>query len=77
MVGGYDPQTWESLNSVFVYNVVSATWRCDADIPGMRRSFFGCASDSDRTVVVAGGHEGEKNALRSALAYDVAKDEWL
>ena len=77
VVGGYDTQTWESLNSVFVYNVVSATWRRGADIPGVRRSFFGCASDSDRTVVVAGGHDDEKNALRSVVAYDVAKDEWL
>ena len=77
VVGGYDPQTWESLNSVIVYNVVLATWRRYADIPGVRRSFFGCATDSDRTVVLAGGHDDEKNALRFAVAYDVAKDEWL
>ena len=76
MVGGYDPQTWESLNLVFVYNVVSATWRRGTDIPGVR-SFFGCASDSDRTALVVGGHDDEKNALRSVLAYDVAKDKWL
>ena len=77
VVGGYDHQIWESLNSVFVYNVVSATWRRGADIPGVRPSFFGCASDSDRTVLIAGGHDDEKNALKSALTYDVAKDEWL
>ncbi|KAK6124904.1 hypothetical protein DH2020_041365 [Rehmannia glutinosa] len=41
-----------------------------------RRLFFACASDSDRTVFVAGGHDGEKCALKSAMAYDVARDEW-
>ena len=77
VIGGYDPETWKSLNAVFIYNVVSATWRRGANIPGVRRSFFGCVSDSDRMVLVAGGHDGDKNALRSSLAYDVAKDEWL
>ena len=77
VIGGYDPETWESSNAVFVYNVVSATWRRGADIPGVRRSFFGCSSDSDRMVLVAGGHDDDKNALRSALAYDVAEDDWL
>ncbi|XVF86568.1 hypothetical protein PTKIN_Ptkin18bG0052500 [Pterospermum kingtungense] len=46
-------------------------------MPGVRRSMFGCAFDDDRMVYVAGGHDDEKNALRSALAYDVAKDEWI
>ncbi|WJZ95029.1 hypothetical protein VitviT2T_013827 [Vitis vinifera] len=77
VIGGYDPETWESSNAVFVYNVVSAKWRRGADIPGVRRSFFGCSSDSNRMVLVAGGHDDDKNALRSALAYDVAEDDWL
>lgn len=47
-------------------------------MPGPRRSFFACAASPDgRTVYVAGGHDEEKNALRSALAYDVATDEWV
>ena len=41
-----------------------------ADMPGARRSGL------ERVVYVAGGHDGEKNALKSALVYDVAKDEW-
>ena len=46
-------------------------------MPGVRRSFFGCATSySGRMVYVAGGHDGEKKALRSALVYDVAKNEW-
>ncbi|KAJ9179123.1 hypothetical protein P3X46_010946 [Hevea brasiliensis] len=76
VLGGLDPVTWEVSPSVFVFNFVSATWRRGSDMPGVRRSFFGCASDSDRTVFVVGGHDGEKNALRSGLAYDVAKDDW-
>uniref|UniRef100_A0ACD5ZIK5 Uncharacterized protein n=1 Tax=Avena sativa TaxID=4498 RepID=A0ACD5ZIK5_AVESA len=39
------------------------------------RSFFGCAG-GDGDVVVAGGHDGFKNALRSAFAYDVSADAW-
>ncbi|KAL3511816.1 hypothetical protein ACH5RR_024533 [Cinchona calisaya] len=77
VMGGWNRVTWEVSNAVFVYSFVSGTWRRGADMPGCRRSFFACASDSDRTVFVAGGHDGEKNALRSAWAYDVAKGEWV
>ncbi|XP_062023384.1 F-box/kelch-repeat protein At1g15670-like [Rosa rugosa] len=77
VVGGLDPVTWASCKSVFVYNFMTATWRRGTDMPGGSRTFFGCASDSNRMVFVAGGHDGEKNALRSAMAYDVAKDEWI
>ncbi|KAL6996512.1 hypothetical protein U1Q18_006644 [Sarracenia purpurea var. burkii] len=77
VMGGWDPVTWEVSNEVFVYNFVSATWRRGADMPGGPRSLFACASDLDRTVLVAGGHDKEKNALRSAMVYDVAEDEWV
>lgn len=77
VMGGWDPYTWAVSKLVLIYNFVSASWRRGADMPGCRRSFFGCASDSDRTVYVAGGHNQEKNALRSVMAYDVAKDEWV
>ncbi|KAJ0075168.1 hypothetical protein Patl1_34402 [Pistacia atlantica] len=76
VIGGLDPVTWEVSGSVFVFDFLSATWRRGADMPGLQRSFFGCASDGDRTVYVAGGHDSEKNALRSAMAYDVERDEW-
>jgi len=46
-------------------------------MPGVKRSFFGCAADNDRTVLVAGGHDEDKNALNSALLYDVAEDKWV
>ncbi|OMO54187.1 Kelch repeat type 1 [Corchorus capsularis] len=76
VMGGLDPETYELKNAVYVYSFISATWRRGADMPGVRRIFFGCASDSDRTVYVAGGHDGEKNALKSAMAYDVAANVW-
>lgn len=39
------------------------------------RSFFACAV-VDRLVYVAGGHDNQKNALRSAEVYDPEADEW-
>ncbi|KAK4349953.1 hypothetical protein RND71_029266 [Anisodus tanguticus] len=77
VIGGCDPVNWRVMDSVFIYNFVSGSWRCGADMPGEQRLFFGCASDSERFVVVAGGHNDEKNALRSVLLYDVAKDDWV
>ena len=77
VMGGWDPETWKPSSSVFVYNFRSAKWRRGADMPGGPRTFFGCASDSEQTVYIAGGHDEEKNALRSAFAYDVARDEWV
>ncbi|XWS20342.1 hypothetical protein CRYUN_Cryun31cG0093200 [Craigia yunnanensis] len=77
VIGGLDPVTWEVSDSVFVFNFLTAKWRRGANMRGIRRSMFGCASGDDRMVYVAGGHDDEKNALRSALAYDVTKDEWI
>lgn len=76
VMGGWDPETCEASPAVFIYNFVSAAWRRGADMPGGERLFFACASDNARTVFVAGGHDSEKCALRSALAYDVANDTW-
>lgn len=76
VLGGLDPVTWQASDSVFVFSFFTSKWRVGATMPGVRRSFFGCASDSDRTVLVAGGHDEEKCALTSALVYDVAEDKW-
>ncbi|RVW23543.1 F-box/kelch-repeat protein [Vitis vinifera] len=68
VVGGWDPDTWEISSSVFIYNFMSATWWRGADMPAERRSFFRCATSGlERVVYVAGGHDGENNALKSAL----------
>ncbi|XP_014515740.1 F-box/kelch-repeat protein At1g80440 [Vigna radiata var. radiata] len=77
LLGGLDPNSWKASNSVFVYNFLSAEWRRAADMPGGPRTFFACASDSKGTVFVAGGHDNEKNALRSALVYEVTSDRWV
>ncbi|GAU13825.1 hypothetical protein TSUD_261520 [Trifolium subterraneum] len=76
VLGGLDPYTWKASNSVFVYNFLSAKWRRGTHMPGGPRTFFACSSDNYRTIFVAGGHDDEKNALRSALAYDVVEDKW-
>ncbi|CDP09003.1 unnamed protein product [Coffea canephora] len=77
VIGGYDPVSWKTLNSVFIYDFLTATWRDGAAMPGGQRSFFGSASDGDHRILVAGGHDGNKNALASAMMYDVAKNEWV
>ncbi|THG03941.1 hypothetical protein TEA_008816 [Camellia sinensis var. sinensis] len=77
LIGGCDPVTWQVSDPVFIYNFVSGIWRHGTDMPGGGRLFFGSASDFDRMVYVAGGHDKKKNALKSALSYDVAKDEWI
>ncbi|XP_008809023.2 F-box/kelch-repeat protein At1g80440-like [Phoenix dactylifera] len=78
VVGGWDPDTWAASDGVYVYNLESASWRRGARMPAPRRSFFACAAspDGDRRVFVAGGHDEEKNALKSAMAYDVERDAW-
>ncbi|KAK9141861.1 hypothetical protein Syun_011261 [Stephania yunnanensis] len=77
VVGGWAPATFQPSRSVHVYDFVTAAWTRGEDMPGPARSFFACAAAGDgRTVVVAGGHDEEKNALRSALSYDVESGEW-
>jgi hypothetical protein len=77
VLGGLDPYTWKASNSVFVYNFLSAKWRRGTHMPGGPRTFFACSSNNRRIIFVAGGHDDEKNALRSALAYDVVDDKWV
>ncbi|KAL6602931.1 hypothetical protein ACP70R_043292 [Stipagrostis hirtigluma subsp. patula] len=75
VVGGWDPDTWAPTDSVLVYDFLTGAWRRGAPMPGPRRSFFACAAVGG-AVYVAGGHDEEKNALRSALAYDPDADAW-
>ncbi|KAG2612605.1 F-box/kelch-repeat protein At1g80440-like [Panicum virgatum] len=75
VVGGWDPETWAPVDAVLVYDFLTGAWRRGAPMPGPRRSFFACAAVGG-AVYVAGGHDEEKNALRSALAYDPERDAW-
>ncbi|KAL9258062.1 F-box/kelch-repeat protein-like protein, partial [Drosera capensis] len=78
VIGGWDPDTWAVSCAVHVFSFLNGEWRRGADLPGPPRSFFGCAADGGARgrVMVAGGHDVEKNALRSAVMYDVAEDRW-
>ncbi|KAM7254212.1 hypothetical protein ACFE04_031894 [Oxalis oulophora] len=76
LLGGWDPKTFEVSTAVYIYDFVNATWQRGADMPGVRRSLFGCTSDCDSRVYVAGGHDEDKNALRSVLMYDVVSNSW-
>lgn len=77
VVGGWDPETWAPSDGVYIYDFLLDAWSRGTRMPGPRRSFFACSSSpSAGTIFVAGGHDEEKNALRSAMAYDVARDEW-
>ncbi|KAG6538326.1 F-box/kelch-repeat protein At1g15670-like [Zingiber officinale] len=80
VIGGWDPRTWAATDEIHVYDLVSGAWRRGARMPGPRRSFFASAAaeaEGRWMVFVAGGHDESKNALRSALAYDVAADAWV
>ncbi|CAM0945626.1 unnamed protein product [Alopecurus aequalis] len=74
VVGGWDPTTFRPTRNVRVVDVAAGTWSWGQPMPDSR-SFFGCAG-GDGDVVIAGGHDQSKNALRSAFAYDVSADAW-
>jgi len=75
IIGGWHPSHWEAMNSVFIYDFTSGTWRRGADMPTVR-SFFACSVSPDGLIYVAGGHDNNKNALRAAEVYNVEKDKW-
>ena len=77
VTGGWDPKTWIVSNNVYIYNFVSTTWRRGVDLLGVQRSFFGYACDDNRIVFDAYGHDDEKNALKSMIAYDITKYVWI
>ncbi|XP_050230312.1 F-box/kelch-repeat protein At1g15670-like [Mercurialis annua] len=74
VLGGWDPVSYEPVSHVFVYDFVTRKWRKGKDIPDSR-SFF-AVGELDGRVIVAGGHDLNKNALSSAWVYDVTRDEW-
>ena len=74
VMGGWDPVSYEPVTDVFIYDFITQQWRKGNDMPA-RRSFFAVGACSGR-VYVAGGHDENKNASRSAWVYDLRKDEW-
>ncbi|KAG9445548.1 hypothetical protein H6P81_011676 [Aristolochia fimbriata] len=75
LIGGWDPKTLDSIADVYVYDFVKGGgWRRGASM-STARSFFACAAVGP-FVFVAGGHDNQKNALRSAEVYDPERDAW-
>ncbi|GKV41872.1 hypothetical protein SLEP1_g49348 [Rubroshorea leprosula] len=74
VIGGWDSTTFRPVRDVFVYDFMVQRWRKGKDMPETR-SFFAIGQLCGR-VIVAGGHDHQKNALRTAWAYDVVQDEW-
>lgn len=75
IVGGWDTQTLEPVSRVYVFDLVTRTLTRGASMK-KARSFFACAAVGGSKVYVAGGHDGQKNALKSAEMYDAENDEW-
>lgn len=78
LLGGWDPKTLEPVSDVYVLDMIKSpsSWRKGASM-SVARSFFACAVVGGSKVYVAGGHDNQKNALKSAEVYDVDKDEWM
>ncbi|XP_065863057.1 F-box/kelch-repeat protein SKIP20 [Euphorbia lathyris] len=76
LLGGWDPATLEPVPNVHILDLNGGQrWRRGASM-SVSRSFFACAVIGPSTIYVAGGHDGQKNALKSAEVYDVDRDEW-
>lgn len=74
VMGGWDPSSYDPVKDVFVYEFTNRRWRQGKDMPE-KRSFF-AAGELNGKVIVAGGHDENKNALSTAWAYDVRNDDW-
>lgn len=74
VVGGWNPATWETLRSIYIFSFTSWTWKRGANMP-TTRSFFACAAVGN-FIYVSGGHDNTKVALASAERYDLESDSW-
>lgn len=74
VLGGWSPVTMAELRSVHIFSFSSWTWRRGADMP-TTRSFFAC-SVVQGAIIVVGGHDANKNAVRTAERYHLDSDWW-
>ena len=74
VMGGWDPESYDPVKDVFVYDFTTRRWMQGRDMPS-KRSFF-AAGELEGRIFVAGGHDDSKNALSTAWVYDVRRDEW-
>ncbi|MBA0838047.1 hypothetical protein Goarm_010144, partial [Gossypium armourianum] len=64
VMGGWNPTNYEAVRDVFIYEFTTQRWRYGKQMPETR-SFF-AAGEFDGRIIVAGGHDEHKNALRTA-----------
>jgi hypothetical protein len=74
VIGGWNSEM-ETLLSVHVFHFSTRTWSKCADMPSAR-SFFTCGVVGKNRVLVAGGHDNGKTALKTVDAYDLENDCW-
>lgn len=74
VLGGWDPSTMDELRTVYIFTFSSGQWRRGADMPSTR-SFFSCGV-LNGGVLVAGGHDRNKDALCTAARYNLRDDQW-
>ncbi|KAL4304502.1 hypothetical protein GQ457_10G028670 [Hibiscus cannabinus] len=74
VMGGWNPVSYDPVTDVFIYDFTTQQWKRGKDMPS-KRSFFAIGACSGR-VYIAGGHDENKNALRTAWVYDLRNDEW-
>lgn len=75
VMGGWNPASYDPVRDVFVYDFTTQGWTQGKDMPS-KRSFFAVGANGSK-IYIAGGHDENKNALKSAWAYDVSEDEWV
>ncbi|KAL0905780.1 hypothetical protein M5K25_024218 [Dendrobium thyrsiflorum] len=76
VIGGLDRYSLNCNEGVYVYSFLSNTWRPGRPMPGPTRFLFACAGNPSNQIFIAGGHDERKKALKSAIVYDIAKDDW-
>ncbi|TYG54036.1 hypothetical protein ES288_D09G157100v1 [Gossypium darwinii] len=74
VMGGWDPSSYDPVRDVFIYDFTTQRWGQGKQMPETR-SFFAPGGFEGR-IIVAGGHDENKNALSTAWEYDVDRDEW-
>ncbi|KAK5835858.1 hypothetical protein PVK06_011571 [Gossypium arboreum] len=74
VMGGWDPTNYEAVRDMFIYEFTTQRWRQGKQM-SETRSFF-AAGELDGRIIVAGGHDEHKNALRTAWEYDARMFEW-
>ncbi|KAJ7284306.1 hypothetical protein O6H91_04G128500 [Diphasiastrum complanatum] len=74
VVGGWNPSTYEAMTSIYIFNFCTRQWKRGRDMLEAR-SFFGCGVLNGQ-ILVAGGHDEDKNALATAEVYLPEEDRW-